>query len=447
MAKTAAQPAPTEHVQKVEWNDVKSRVAFSDLVKAVDDSIAKSKNGRAAKFPIFRVTYQYGDEIVKNGNFRSPCGTKERAEHCTQCLELNKSVKEAPIPLSLVLRNCVEVYKCYPTQKERTAPLGLFKEGALFGLFETVDKIAHTSSSVAPPWSVSAGARSIHIVGSAKQDSISRHLLQRTQFPVGTIWEEIRERPWQFVQLFAQAEGIEWPVELLIFSDEWMNAKDMTSSALHNLMFRNAWTQSQPLRTQWRDAIEATMKQDDDPYYHRTVTHLKAIANGESPVFEPVTRKEGQTGPLLEFRDWLEHVLKQKTGVPYVPAILQPCYLNTDTAVGYYSISLPSMPGPLPREGRAANSKEEMEKIFTLAKRTTNISLQRIWIGVAPKKGEEKTGNIKTEILPERFLPPEGQVFWSSASYNRVSIKNAKLSVESQPGTSFFTACFRVTRT
>src|SRR5579871_3844189 len=208
---------PTPLIQQLTWPEAREHVKQSNKSLAeIIDKISPNRN-----YLLYKVTYSFGDLIIKNGLLQLP-----QKKNCVQPLkdisdhEIKDKLSYSSIPLFLTLKNCHEVFL---DTGDRIIPLNLFNAGSLLGLFESMDFLFNYKSN--PRWNVSAGARSLFMLPKisemqglkrlAKQYEIDSSNLQMVNFSDHWhVFKSIALHP-----TFTQS----WQSEILIFSKEWLN--------------------------------------------------------------------------------------------------------------------------------------------------------------------------------------------------------------------------------
>ncbi len=103
--------------------------------------------------PLWRASYPYSHLIMKAGQFQSPHGADEDSSG-----ELRKTLADQ-VPLCIVLKGSAEVFD------SQGQPLQLIRPARMFGVYEALDSFLKIPQSSSGYYSVSAGCRSIHVVG------------------------------------------------------------------------------------------------------------------------------------------------------------------------------------------------------------------------------------------------------------------------------------------
>ena len=219
-----------------------------------------------------------------------------------------------------------------------------------------------------PPWTVSAGARSIWTVAPLGDRRIQGCLERRVPTPSNGPGVS---RIGGFVQQTTLKE--DWFVEVLFLGKAYVDkvqSHQPGTDRLFELILATGWRQSAALRS--FGTIESRLRQRylsgpaqtvqfqlGDIYLFATVCHLFAISRGDAPAFEPAASAKRALGPFRAFEQVLYTALKVirrqrsdgngRADTSY-PVVLQPVHLQQPGRHGLYSFRCPSLPGlALPR--------------------------------------------------------------------------------------------------
>ena len=414
------------HVEQITWASVQSEVhgVNADLASNVD-AIA----GNGTDEPLFSARYNYGQLIVRDGTFLSPCVSQGRTP-CEACKALAKAVAYTHIPLTLVLENCVEVFLEYKERNGlRSAPLRLLRKGGLFGVFETLDAITDGKPKLRSPWNVSSGARSVVMIAPVSNDDLQRPLARALNVAPSAIpWGEMKHDNWAFIRGLASLSKSPWHTNLLVFPKNWIVGEGAQSKDLVNFIFKLGWQQSRYLRDSAAAEALCSPSRKTRLHYYRTVLHLLAVGRGDVPAFEPVILPRTEAGPFCDALSLLSGVVSG-----YTPVILQPCHLLKAGSAGYYSISRPSLPG-LISDGHA--HIDDLIQVWNELQclddhGSLDVSETKQFVLGSAKHGSSNLHQLPSGDLFQKIKP--GQT-------------PPKLFLRSTSGKYFFTACLRVVR-
>jgi len=345
--------------------------AHPSLVEALGAIVEQKQKRGSPPLTLHLARYPYGASIVDRGTFLTPC----QDPGCDGCRMLREDCSYSHIPLGAIVSRSVEV----SLDAERRAlngatvpsttpiPLRILETGNLFGVFETLQTILREGDAK-PPWSVSAGSRSIWTVAPLGDRRIADCIEKECSSSV----EWTSDTPhWLLVQQATVKEN--WHVEVLFlgkaFVDKVQNREPGTDK-LFELVLATGWRQSAALRS--FGTIESRLRQQylsgpaqtitselGDIYLFATICHLFAISRGDAPAFEPAASAPQSHGPFAAFEQTLYRVLKTIKGqrsatngradIAY-PVVLQPVHLQNSGQYGFYSFRCPTLPGlALPR--------------------------------------------------------------------------------------------------
>jgi hypothetical protein len=331
--------------RQISWPEVREKLTrFPQVFREALDSLltrADSKN--------FHVTsYPYGQLVVENGQFKSPCDPR----HCAACRELLASASYSDVPLAAVLQGYCEIFVESSNREEgqHVVPLKLLESNDIFGVFETLDRLLNSPTGRSP-WCVSSGARSIWIIsplGDARLPELLSELIEED-----VDWTET-DPHWKLVESVTRTKH-PWSSEVLIFPQSVIKMV-RKSSQLFSFLLELGWRQSRRLRdasTEDADLLRAvnqifrkTKVPQGELYHYRTIRHFQELIRGVIPAFQS-SNCTSPAGPFQPFTELLKKVARQ-TKSSVNPVVLQPGHLQNDGDVGYYSFRCPSVPGHLP---------------------------------------------------------------------------------------------------
>lgn len=322
-------------IQKVTWADVKNYVyRLNKKLAKICDQISPS-----SKHTLFRIKYPYGTKIVDTGTFNIPSNGK-----IIPLTEIDKEIRDklnyCQIPLSLILHNSNEVFV---ESSDRVIPLNFFKEGDLFGIFETAGSLAGTHLNSI--WSVTAGARSVFMI--PKISDKNGHGRIKKEFGIFTEAPTNFFYQWETFKEIANKSDVQWYNEILVFTKSWFDIEPKNNDWLkfHQYIFRTNWKQSKLLMDSikfglsWSSFSEIISKKclKPRPYIVDTVKHLVSIANGSGVAFVPAVNESAL--PVSIIQDIYINIYKLKT---HIPTIMQPHKLDEHNQHIYYSLAYPT---------------------------------------------------------------------------------------------------------
>ena len=399
-------------VQKVRWSDVRQQMmAVNPEIASCVDAVDK----RVLREDLFITQYGYGELMVDRGRFLTPC----QDHSCSGCQTLSKRVSYSCIPFAILLERSVEVFlECGltsdnyadrpPEDDFRLVPLRLLGQGEMFGVFELLDCIL-SSRSIRPPWSVSAGSRSVWIVAPMGDERMHNSIKRKT----GVRWAERSSPHWQLVRALG---GSNWHTKVLMFPDLILKAV-AGSPALRRLLLEAGWKQSTNLRhIPYSDANLQTsfLRQYiktplGELYQYTTIRHILDIATGSVPAFQPAARAKIPGGPFLEVEAALHEMLRG-IAKDYQPVVLQPGHLSEEGDVGYYSFRCPSVPGPkLPRVANYADIPGTIHEVLKSFRKDSDVPLDFGKTTFFARTGDYSVED-HSEYLPiDELFPPNAE--------------------------------------
>lgn len=251
-------------------------------------------------------------------------------------------------------------------------PTNLLCGGQAFGVWEAIDRMVDRQANTNPSWSVTSGARSVHLLLHKKQlqcDRIRKLLRKHSIRFSEPEWNELERDSWPLVREIAKEADTDWHVEILVIPWDLVDGDDEAALSLQNYFLKQGWTQSEHLRN--APDIEASIqglyleqKTFKINLGHGHIPHLRriiAIGQGNAMTFTPVHPGGSAKGPFIACQEFLREAVK-----PYLPAMLEPTYLDKPGSRGYYSASLaPIYPPPLKKgRGWLTSFHEQLFKLW-----------------------------------------------------------------------------------
>lgn len=417
-------------IQTSNWSDVRSEVAIvnPDLVAIIDSMHPE------AKHKIYIVKYPYGEMVFNDGSLN--------------ILNSSDEIKEAlgyrVIPLGIVLKKSLEVHA---NEEQRTVPLTVLNEGAIFGIWELFDPKASYFVKVA--WNVSSGARSIFLLPPiANKDSFLR---LKKEFNVFNPPNKIKDHWDIFKQIAKSSSGINaWHSEVLFFSKEWV--KDIEDNIawkeLKLYLYQQAWKQSMYWRfsstmnliwqffTQHLYDINLKFNQSS----LETLKHIITIGVGELPAFSANIRQE-LCAPVSLLQQAFLDIYK----IDYIPTIMAAAHLsNLQEESRYYSCNFPTFIETSYINGGIRNALANIKEIYDIFVEFKKAVL---------------TGKIKVNNTPIHDLIKHAQFDFIHTHYNNFLTLSVKLPDQDKclldipagyaakefcSGSNFFKGCVRI---
>jgi hypothetical protein len=321
---------------RVFWKDVAEEVrAVKPELYSIIENISPAK-----KFPLIKASYPFGCLIIDKGSI-SKIYCKNKAHE-----DLIKSeLQYAKIPLGLLLDKSSEAFI---QLDDRIVPLNLLNKGNFFGNFELMNTFAGVE--IEPPWSVSAGLRSIFFLQKVSNNIGQQRL--RKEFGVISSAPQNFNEQWQtFIEIANANHQNNWKTNVFFFTKNWFDRK-LTDSPewfkFREYIYLESWKQRHHLIEQpitsflWRIFASAIQnrKLRIKPYILDTIKHLLLISQAISPAFRPIY--DDCYAPLKIIRDAYYDFYKLNI-IDYFPTIMGIGFLNDKNKFLYYSLNYPTL--------------------------------------------------------------------------------------------------------
>lgn len=354
--------AETVNVDYVYWCDIRERVLKinPELCNAID-AVNPGK-----KYRLLRAKYNFGDVVVDSGVTYLPTtsGSLEPLNSQKVPLRIQEDLGYCPIPLALTLSSSNEVFI---TTGKRIIPLNFFKAGDLFGVFETINPFM--VNQPIPMWTITAGARSIFMLPRIT-DTVGHKRIRRECGVSEEVPADLVDH-WKIFSQIAHHLPNDWKNEVIFFTKDWFESLHRNNSwrPLHGFLFKTYWIQQRLFRDtiefdlMWESFILAISSKNlkPRPYLIDTVKHLVLIASGAMIAFRPATDEAAAPVGLLQ------HCYVETYGLKtHTPTIIEPCKLDKENHVAYYSLSYPTVPGTTPFLRNAPSLIEDQRDIVRL---------------------------------------------------------------------------------
>jgi hypothetical protein len=434
-------------VEKVSWRKISGRVeeTSQSFAMAMNSMPHHAKGPSSQENDLFLVSYFYGDLVVRDGVFQSPC------RECSKCKELSKIVGNS-IPLSLVLNNSVEVFLEQPTE-HRTIPLRILNKGELFGVFEILYELLGIERPSLPPWSVSAGARSVVILAPFGDRRVKESLKQLMGISHQGLADHLCKGRtsdyWQLLRMLARGATPDWSTQVVILPNAWV--KKRVTPDLLKYIAKTGWEQSENLRNQpveefdirrgWHGQV-MDVRYPELMYVYATLRHLIAIGKGELPAFKRTQSDEA--GPFIRLEEKMRGATKI---VGYSPSVLVPSHLKTAADEGLYSIRIPTVLYPWLVPRNLLNFLDYLNKATRSVQGSLPATLSEVGFYSNDSRRESTTHkDTKDAIELSNVLHRQER---SAQSVNggepeEAEVNGADLRVYT--GSPFFKACVRIVR-
>lgn len=350
-------------IQQLTWSEVADRIsAFAPKLTEIINRLDPGK-----QFPIYKITYHYGQEIVTKGTLLLPTEDKQWLPIHDKSIPTH--IKEDLIynswasPVGMLLNKSAEMYLSLAT---RIVPYALCQAGELFGLWGILNpKLSHHPGAI---WDMSAGARSIFMLPKIS-DAIAHNRL-RQHFKIQLDPPKQLSEHWQvFKELNAKSESDSpWEMEVLFFSKKWFeHFNDPAWCPLKRYLFEMAWEETAFLRNSpfWNliySVIEERQTLPPNGYISDIVKHLFRLSVGAIPGFAPAINDNA--APIKQLQSIYAndvYMLKQ-----YAPIIMTPAYFtmaNKQSGPVYFSTHFHSALEFSEKNNKRPSMPAELEKI------------------------------------------------------------------------------------
>jgi hypothetical protein len=417
-------------VQWVKWPDVRGKVeALSkDLALHLNEFF---NSAPATELPLLE--YRYGDSIIENGAFHPPCDSRG----CRDCGVVTELTGYSPVPLSLILQGCAEVYlECkWDFEDGRHVPLGVLSSGEMYGVFETLDHLLGLPARKIA-WSVCSGVRSVWVIAPLGNAANIGQLLKDRL----ATWND-RQPHWQLIR--AATKQAAWRTLVLLFPRKVVEIlRSGSADGFFRILLQAGWTQSAGHRhsavedAELHQELRPRFRHESAPfvgelYQFATIKHWISVMKGDRPAFRGSHTFEEPGGPFPEFARALSAAQERaKLKSRYRPMILRPGFLRRAGDAGYYSFRCPSLLGPpMPEVRTYAELPDYFARVLHGIRESWAAALKpphlQYYVQPPKKNGPGENGESRMDSpifryahqLPLEDLAPEAraeELYWSS---------------------------------
>lgn len=349
-----------KHCSEIGWDELESRAPARAREILVAIRGARPKRPQAVSV----ARYRYGADILQTGQFQVPCVAEHRDNECHECRSLSGRFPAGQLPLGLVLENPVEVYL---QESTHLTPLRVLGPGEWFGVFEALDAGIIAGREEFQPvtasgsYNVSSGAKSARLIAPCSTEWANRlcrsDRKHRAMRALNS--ERPEDRSSELIRIFNEQQDSPWSVEVALLRPDLAARLETPARAR---LLEVGWTQGRHLLSRsledsaWLERYHeyAASSSTAGMLTLRTARHLLYVARGEQPAFKPVGSAGPETGPLRGFQRWL----MDEQRFEFLPGLVQPHHVVSSGDHAYYSLSEPTILGPLPRKGGTVVKKE-----------------------------------------------------------------------------------------
>jgi hypothetical protein len=366
-------------IEQLTWKEARKDIArvkpaFSAKVDEIspDDSLK-----------LYRVSYPFGSDILKNGKLFLPDGKGGTLP--IDSPDLDKSIKDdlqySPnMPIGMVINNSIELYS---NVMERTIPWVPMFPGRIFSLWGML-QASETISMKGNIWNIVAGSRSLLMLPKISQtggyNRIKKLFSLQSAMPTGLTDQ------WPLFKELANTPAFEepWHAELIFFSKEWSTKlHEPDWMPLKYYLLHTGWLDTSFLRDQavFNFAFSMALLEKNlkpNPYLTDTVKHIYSVGRSTSPGF--CVAKDNLAGPVSRYQE----VFADDYGLKFTPTMMHSSYLNQTNPV-YYSLEIPTTLAFSPKSRKASNKLSDIREIKHIERITSNYLVSdRLGISDSP---------------------------------------------------------------
>lgn len=322
--------------QEVSWESV------ADAVKKVNPRLHEiiCDIDPGPEYRLYVGEYPYGVEILKYGKFQVPVPgygmLPLRDDRVSKQIRQDLSYNIETNPVSLVLKNCVEVFLDKPVASN---PIIFFRatEGNVFGLTRVIYDRPFQPAYL---WNISSGMRSVYMLPKISQTKKYKRL--RSELNIDVIAPNSIQDHWDiFRKISSQNLEEVWSSKVLYFSGKWFEKLD--DKAWHELR-SYLWESTGRAFASvgnffiWDIVFSSILRSRNirpSLYVSNSVKYLCQIGAGLVPALEPYVNEMFMPCGLIQ------KVFVEVYGLGnYCPTLMGPAYFNLydKNSIVYYSL-------------------------------------------------------------------------------------------------------------
>jgi hypothetical protein len=429
-------------LEELTWDEIRSEFAQKNprLAKIID-ALSPSK-----EYTLFKATYPYGAEIVKNGTANIPNNEGECINFNDPRLDPKLREKllynNGSTPVSMVLKNSAEIFVVV---ENNTVPLyGLIPTGRIFGTWKVLNQEgSHTPAFI---WNMTSGARSLFMM--PKISEKMRHNRLKRDFGITVDTPKALLDHWEVFSALANSDqfGETWEAEILFFPKIWFEKLDDEKwMAFKCYLLEASWKGSEYLRNLffWDIAFSLIQKHRGirpNPYIADTVKHLLGMGVGALPGFAPSI--DNTAGPIKRLGEIYSEIYQ----LEYDPVIMElHSFSKQIPRPIYYSLAYPTTTEFSPKSRLDTSKISDLYEIKALLiKYLSSITDGNLNLGLTPIYDIPKTiqydffhtdNEQYQSISPSSLIPKEDSYF------QKIPFKSLKGFPENS---SFIKGCIRI---
>jgi hypothetical protein len=436
-------------LEEVTWPDVKAQVQALDpqLFEAIEEF------GPNSRHTLFKVSYPYGAEILKNGVFQVPIASGEVVpitdDRVPDVIRKKLGYNNLSNPVAWILKGSAEFFL---NHMGNTFPFsGMIKKGRLFG---TLLVLSEKGIDLHPNflWSLTAGARSMFSLAKVSE-VVGLNRLEK-HFQVNLPKESEYQDQWNLFRALANAPGFDdpWRCEVLFFSDAWFDWSDKKSAMFKLSLHEKAWRATEFWRNQFLwDVVYSVFKQEKvvkvNPAIADIVRQISLIAAGVQPGFAPLHNDDA--GPISAFQKALIDVYK----IEYQPIFMGSqlfAYEDPNDAV-YYSLEYPISLSFSPSSKKVSTKIADLLEIKYLLTKYLNF-LKTSKLNIEGTRFYDVPTRVSFHFFHhmanegERIFSPEN-IFKEDANFeDAVNVLGEDLSLSYPVNSNFLNGCMRLSQ-
>ena len=369
-------------LEELTWKEVSKAIEQLDpeLFEAIEASALP------ANLKLFKVSYPYGAQIMKDGLVYLPNADGALVpladESIPAITRRHLDYNHYSNPASFILKGSADLFL---THRDVIFSFpGPVPAGRLFGtslvLTEGRDVQKFHPTFL---WQMTAGVRSLILLpkmgDAAGLDRLDRHFKINSR----SLVSEGRDSWFLFRELAQKLDKSDfWTVEILFFSGDWFKWDNKPTSPFKELLFKRAWKITEFWRNEYLWNMVFSIFMDEkivriNPFIGDTVKHLMYMAVGAQPGFAPSNNVD--FAPIPAFQKTLKEVYQ----IDYEPIFMLPqTFQKNCPQPVYYSLAYPNTMEFSPSTKKISTKANDLEEILLCMKKylhflkTSDLNIQ-----------------------------------------------------------------------